>query len=170
MLDCLVNYIGLKGCGGDTPTSGQWINSLPGISMTSLQATTEDEQVTARGLWNDIQTEAINQFYVDFLNELQKCYNLKPYCDYTAIVCNNLEIAALAFKYLLGVYTMKFRLASPRLNFFTIIDRGQIEKTMEAYQANYEAALNKAALLLQLDHTDCCIDCGGAIQSVTWLP
>lgn len=170
MLDCLINYIGLKACGNDTPDSGQWINSLPGISLTAITATVEDEQITYRGLWNDIQIEAYNQFYIDFLNELNKCYNLRPYCDYSAIICDNLTVITTPWKYLLGIYVMTFRLQTPRLNSFTTVDRQQAQDWITKYEPAYQNALNQAALLLKLDHTDCCIQCGGNPKVVTWLP
>lgn len=170
MLECLLNYIGLKACGGETATSGQFINSLPGISLTSIQATVEDEQKTYLGLWEDIQTEAYNTFYVDFLTELNKCYSIRPYCDYEQIICDNLTAITIPWKYLLGVFVMQFRLQTPRLNKFTTIDRKQAEDQMNIYQAKYETALTNAAMLLKLDLTDCCVQCGGNPETVVWLP
>lgn len=170
MLACLLDYIGLKACGDSSPTSGQWINSLPGISLVSLEATSESEQINYKGLWSDIQTEAYNQFYNDFLMELNKCYALKPYCDYESIICSNLSTLTLAWKYLLGIYIMQFRLQTPRLNKFTTVDRQQATDFITDYQTKYENALKNAALLLKLDHTDCCIECQGNPEYVTWLP
>ncbi len=170
MLACLLDYIGLKACGDTQPDSGQWINSLPGISLTALSATVESEQVNYKGLWSDIQVEAYNQFYNDFLMELNNCYQLKPYCDYTGIICDNLDLITTPWKYLLGIYVMTFRLQTPRLNSFTTVDRAQAQEWITQYQGAYEKSLTTAAKLLKLDHTDCCIQCGGNPEYVVWIP
>lgn len=170
-MDCLFDYIGLKICGTETSVSGLFINSLPGISLESIDKIAESEQVTYRGVWNDVQTEAAARFYVDVVNELTKCYSLQPYCDYEDIICdeaNKLKLAN-AWRYLLGNQLMLFRLYTPRLNRFTTVDRDQALQLRDHYQVEYEKALTLAAKLVNVSVCEC-IQCGGNPEYVTWLP
>lgn len=168
-MECLINYIGLKVCGNETSESGLFINSLPGISLESIEKIADSEQVTYRGVWNDVQTEAAARFYVDVVNELTKCYKLQPYCDYEAMICDNLSRLAVAWKYLLGNQLMLFRLYTTRLNRFTTIDLNKAGELRDHYQVEYEKALSLAAKIM--DVSSCaCMDCGGNPEYVTWLP
>lgn len=170
-MDCLLDYIGLKICGTETSASGLFINSLPGISLESIDKIADSEQITYKGVWNDVQTEAAARFYVDVVNELTKCYSLQPYCDYEDIICdasNKLKLAN-AWRYLLGNQLMLFRLYSTRLNRFTTVDKEQAEQLRDHYQVEYEKALILAAKLLNVSVCEC-IQCGGNPEVVTWLP
>lgn len=171
MLDCLIGYVGLKICGDEVSQSNLWINSLPGISLESIDKIADSEQVTYRGVWNDVQTEAAARFYVDVVNELTKCYSLQPYCDYEDIICddaNKLKLAN-AWRYLIGNQLMLFRLYTTRLNRFTTVDKEQAERLLVHYQIEYEKALTLAAKLVNVSVCEC-IQCGGNPETVTWLP
>lgn len=168
MLDCLVNYIGLKSCGDENPGSGQFINSLPGISLDMVAATFEREQATVKALWQEIQLEAYNRFYIDFLSEINKCHNLSPYCDYNTMICDNLQYLTLSWKYLLGSTMMQFRIYTERLNTYTTVKLAEAKELKDHYDVEYEKALKQAALLI--DTSTCCADCGGNPKSVVWLP
>jgi hypothetical protein len=170
-MECLIDYIGLKVCGTETSTSGLFINSLPGISLESIDKIAESEQVTYRGVWNDVQTEAAARFYVDVINELSKCFDLQPYCDYEDIICdtdNRLKLSQ-AWRYLLGNQLMLFRLYTTRLNRFTTVDASKAQELRDYYQVEYEKSLALAAKLLNVEICDC-MDCGGNPETVTWLP
>lgn len=170
-MDCLLDYIGLKVCGDETPASGLFINSLPGISLESIDKIADSEQVTYRGVWNDVQTEAAARFYIDVVNELTKCYILQPYCDYEDIICDSANMMKLsqAWRYLLGNQLMLFRLYTTRLNRFTTVDIKQAAELRDFYQVEYEKALTLAAKLVNVSICEC-IQCGGNPETVTWLP
>jgi hypothetical protein len=168
-MSCLDNYIGLKVCGNETSDSGQFINSLPGISIESIDKIAEPEQVTFRGVWNDVQTEAWSRFYVDVINELTKCYELQPYCDYEMLICENKSKLITAWKYLLGNQLMLFRLYSPRLNRFTTIDSKQAAELRDHYQVEYEKALTLGAKIMNVSACEC-MECAGNPETVYILP
>lgn len=169
MLDCLINYIGLKVCGSETAPSGLYINSLPGISLESIEKIADAEQLTYVGVWNDVQTEAAQRFYIDVITELTKCFELQPYCDYETLICDNIAKLANPWRYLLGNQLMLFRMYTTRLNRFTTIDAAKAVELKDFYQVEYEKALALAAKLVDVSGCEC-MQCGNNPQTVTWLP
>lgn len=77
MSNCLTDTIGIIGCGSSTPASGIFINSLPGISLKSIDAIAEAEQADYVGLWSDVQENAYRSMMIDVEVELSKRYKLK---------------------------------------------------------------------------------------------
>lgn len=170
MLTCFIDYIGLSYCAGvyEQPESGLYLNSLPGISIESIDKIADSEQITYLGVWADVQQSAVAQFRIDVMSELNKCFKLERECDYDAMICANDEILVQAWKYCLGVWLMIFRITSPRLNRFTTIDAKQAGELKDFYQVEYEKALKQAVLLM--DTSECCMQCAGNPETVTWLP
>lgn len=170
MLTCLLDIIGLHACGGvyEAPVSGLYINSLPGISLESIDKIADSEQVTYMGVWNDAQVEAAARFRVDFITELTKCYELEKGCDYDTIICANTDLLANAWRYLLGNQLMLFRLYTTRLNRFTTVDYDQAKELRDYYQVEYEAALRQAVKLV--DVSACCLQCGPNPEYVYYAP
>jgi hypothetical protein len=169
-MECLINYIGLQACANTEPSiSGKYINTLPGISLESIDKIANAEQVTYAGVWRDAQIEAAEQLLEDFKAALSKCHTLSNHCDYEAMACDNIEHLARAWKYLLGVQLMLYRIHSPRLNRFTTIDLKDAKELLGLYQAEYESALNQAIPLI--DVSSCCqTECSNNPQRVIWLP
>lgn len=168
-MDCLTGYIGLRVCGNETSDSGQWINSLPGISLESIDKIADSEQITYKGVWDDVEAEAYNRFYVDAVNELTKCYQLQPYCDYENLICENKAKLIMPWKYLLGSTLMQFRLYTTRLNRFTTVDLKQAAELKDHYDVEYEKALSLAAGIMNVSSCEC-MQCSGNPETVTWLP
>lgn len=168
-MECLIDYIGIKICGNETSGSGQFINSLPGISLESIDKIADSEQITYAGVWNDVQLEAANRFYVDVVNELTKCYELQPYCDYENLICENKPKLITAWKYLLGNQLMLERMHSTRLNRFTTIDRKSAEELKDHYEVEYKSYLSLAAKIMNVASCECMV-CGGNPETVTYLP
>lgn len=167
-MDCLTGYIGLKVCGTETSESGLFINSLPGISFESIEKIADSEQITYAGVWRDVQIEAQARFFVDVVDEITKCYQITPYCDYEEIICSNKLLLVNAWKYLLGNQLMLFRLYTSRLNRFTTIDLSQAAELRDLYQVEYERSLSQAVKLINV--SSCCLDCGGNPETVVWFP
>lgn len=165
---CLTGYIGLKVCGDETSASGMFINSLPGISLESIDKIAESEQISYAGVWADVQAEAAIRFYVDVVTEITKCYSVNPYCDYEEIICDNKLKLAVAWRYLLGNQLMLFRLYTTRLNRFTTIDLDQAAQLRDFYQVSYESALAQAVQIIDVSSCELC--CGGNPETVVWLP
>lgn len=168
-MTCLIDYIGIRGCSNETPESGLYIDSLPGISLESMDKIADSsQQITYKGVYKDAQVEASERFSIDFFEKLTECYQVKPYCDYDNLICINKKLLSSAWKYLLGNQLMLYRLYSSRLNYFTTVSLEQAAELRDYYQAQYELALSKAVKLI--DTSDCCLECGGDPQVVTWLP
>jgi len=168
-MSCLTDYIGIKVCGNETSGSGQFINTLPGISFESIDKISDSEQITYKGVWNDVQTESWNRFYIDVVNELSKCYQLQPYCDYEELICDNRSKLITAWKYLLGNQLMHFRLYTTRLNRFTTVDAKKAVELLDYYQMEYEKSLTLAAKIMNVSSCEC-MSCGGNPETVLWLP
>lgn len=167
-MDCLIDFVNIRVCDTDTPGEGGFINTLPGISLEVIDKIANEDQVTYRGVWNDAQTEAAIDFEIDFISEINKCFTLNAYCDYTEFICDNKTKLGKAWRYLLGAKLMQFRLYSTRLNRFTTIDLNQAQELLNHYTVSYEDALAQAVKVI--DVSSCCMECGGEISSVTWLP
>lgn len=168
-MSCLTGYIGLLICGNETSDSGQHLNSLPGISLESIDKIADSEQITYAGVWRDVQAEAWNRFYVDVVNELSKCYQLQPYCDYEELICENKAKLISAWKYLLGNQLMIFRLYTSRLTRFTTVDLSKAAELRDFYQVEYEKSLSLAAKVMNVESCEC-MKCGGNPETVVWLP
>jgi hypothetical protein len=76
-VNCLIDYIGLKGCSEGAPGSGLYVNSLPGIPSGLLSNIANADQKTRRGAWADIQNASIIQLHTDIYSEFQKRYQLR---------------------------------------------------------------------------------------------
>lgn len=79
-MECLRDYIGIKGCGLAPVDSGMYINSLPGIEFQGIQQLADAEQVSFLGVWDDVQERAIERFKLDVLGEISgynKRYRLR---------------------------------------------------------------------------------------------
>jgi len=76
-MGCLIDYIGILGCGAVTPPSSFYLNSLPGISIKSIEALADGEKKTYLGVWDNIQTRAEKRFFSEVAKELSKRYKIK---------------------------------------------------------------------------------------------
>ncbi len=76
-MECFRDYIGLEGCSTTTPESGLFINQLPGIELKLFDKLADEQQVNFTGVYNDIQTRAIQRFKTDIRAEFKKRYQLK---------------------------------------------------------------------------------------------
>lgn len=170
-MECFIDHIGLLNCtvgAYDAPPSGIYINSLPGISIENTDKIADAEQITYRGVWEDVQAFALAQFRLDIISELNKCFKLNKDCDYDTMICENVDELTLAWKYLLGVSLLLFRLNSDRLNRWTTIGREEAKELKDFYQVSYEAALKQGVLLMDTD--ECCLQCEPNPSIVTYLP
>lgn len=170
-MTCFLNYIGLSYCLRgvyDVPASGIYLNSLPGISIENIDKIADSEQVTYLGVWDDVQKTALASFKLDVISEMNKCWKISKTCDYDSLICDNIEELALAWKYLLGVTLLLFRLNSDRINKWTTIGRDEAKELKDFYQIEYEKALKQGVLLMDTDA--CCLECEPNPSVVTWLP
>ena len=76
-MNCLTNYIGLRGCSTTTPESGLYVNDLPGISLKAIVSLTNEEEKTYLELWDMIERRAQSRFSLDVREHMQKSYKIK---------------------------------------------------------------------------------------------
>lgn len=77
MLTCLIDYIGVNGCGQAVPPSGIYINELPGVELKMIDKIADPEQVNFLGVWADVQKRAARRFGNDMNAEFNKRYKLR---------------------------------------------------------------------------------------------
>lgn len=75
-MNCLNDFIGLTGCTVATPASGLFINSLPGISLKSIEQLADAEQQTYVGVWNDVQVRAQSRLLMDVRSQFNNRYKI----------------------------------------------------------------------------------------------
>lgn len=61
-MECLEDYIGIRGCEDSEPESGLYINDLPGLSMEAIDKVANSEQRTYLGVWTDVKRRALKRF------------------------------------------------------------------------------------------------------------
>lgn len=76
-MNCLTDYIGLRGCTDSEPLSGLYINDLAGINLKTIDAIADNEQVTYLGVWSAIQKRAQVKLLSAVQKEFNKRYQLK---------------------------------------------------------------------------------------------
>lgn len=76
-MECLRGYVGVLGCGTGTFLSGKYINSLPGISLESIEALANDESKTFIEVFEEIEERAIAKFPIELNERFAKRYKLK---------------------------------------------------------------------------------------------
>lgn len=76
-MDCLKDYIGLKGCGIAEPLSKRFVNSLPGISLKGIDNAANSEQITYAKVWEDIQERAAASFSTKVTAKFAERFRLK---------------------------------------------------------------------------------------------
>lgn len=77
-MDCLLEYVGLfKGCGGQDPLSGMYLNALPGIQFSGVDEIANEDQINWVGVWADLQATAKDTFKEDILAQFGQQYQLK---------------------------------------------------------------------------------------------
>lgn len=171
MLTCFIGHIGLSYCDRgiyDVATSGIYLNSLPGINIQSIDQIADSEQETYLGVWDDVQASAVAQFRLEVINEITKCYKLNNDCVYDDLICENIDELTLAWKYLLGVWLMSFRIYSDRINKYTTVRREEAKELQVFYQVEYEKALMQGVQLMNTE--SCCLQCSSDPEVVVWLP
>lgn len=76
-MNCLNDYIGLRGCTTVTPNSGLYVNDLPGISLKQIVSLTNEEEKTYLELWDMIQLRGQSRFSLDVREQMSKLYKIK---------------------------------------------------------------------------------------------
>lgn len=82
-LNCIgTNYIGIRGdCDSSEPTSGLYINDLPGMSLKLASSLADEQQVTGVQLIRDFEKQAVRMVWNDIQAKLAKTIILKRVTD-----------------------------------------------------------------------------------------
>ena len=80
-MECLIDYIGLRGCGTSEPESGLFINELYGVQFESIQKIADSEQKTFQGVWDDVQVRGIHKMSTAVTNYFRSKYQIKKVSD-----------------------------------------------------------------------------------------
>jgi hypothetical protein len=171
MLPCLLNYIGLSYCESgvyETPDSGIFLNTLPGMSIESIDKIATPEQITYLKVWNDVQLSAIPDFRSDVIAEIMRCYAIDCECDYDKMICDNINLLTQSFKYKLAIWLLIYRINTNRVNRYTTIDLQSAKDLRTFYETEYRKSLSQEVMCI--DVSDCKLCCGGNPQIVSWLP
>lgn len=79
-MECLRDYVGVRGCSYAASDSGMYINELPGIEFANIDQLANADQVSLSGVWSDVQNRAIIRFRQDVLGKISgfdRRYRLK---------------------------------------------------------------------------------------------
>jgi hypothetical protein len=83
MIDCLNNYIGIRGIVGyEDPDSGYYINDLQGLTTDNIEEISDDtDQYETSLVWDDIYNRASRLLETDIKNALKKYFKTYSYVD-----------------------------------------------------------------------------------------
>lgn len=76
-LSCLEDWIGVRGCNGNTSESGVYLNDLPGIELRIIDEVANEEDVNFAGVWAKVQINGLNRFSTDVIAAFSKKYRIK---------------------------------------------------------------------------------------------
>lgn len=80
-MNCLTDYIGVRGCGAIVPDSNLYINSLPSINLNQLQKLADSDQEDFKEVWNDIQARSQSKLLIDVSTRLRKRFKLNSFIE-----------------------------------------------------------------------------------------
>jgi hypothetical protein len=173
-MDCLVDRIGVQGCGSTTGGSQLTVNSLPGISLEMISALADDEQQTFLGVWRDVALRAVKKFEVFVRQKLNGCYKITDRDAVNCFVCENIELFDVALWYLHGVELMIEVTSTDTMSRFTTIGLEKAEQLKQDFFLEFTASLDDAVNGMDPKASDCfddaCVECNGQIKFVTQLP
>lgn len=170
IIDCFTGLVGILGCGNEVPGSGLYINSLPGITLEMVDNIADAEQVTYLGVWKEIEARGVLKFRTALMAGLNKCYQINQRDTVECIACENSDLLAIAFWYLLGRELMDERIYSNRINRYTTIDLEEAKELRSHFQVVFEEELAAALQGIDVKNSDCinnetdCLQQNGSIH------
>ncbi len=80
-------------------------------------------------------------------------------CASELYLCENLHHFKVAIQYLLGWQLLMFKLASPRVNFFTTTKEDVTEKLMSSFKEQYESNIKRTLKVIPVEGSGFCFSC-----------
>jgi hypothetical protein len=84
-------------------------------------------------------------------------------CKWDNLICNNMDVFAESLWYCLGSETMVEALFSGRVNIVTTDRKRNEYLKTEVYDVRYQQSLEQAAMNIEMDQADICIECNEPI-------
>ena len=178
-MECLKGYIGLASSVG-TAGSGLYLDALPGINLFNIKKIADSSQKNISGEYSiekvfaDVEPRAIAKFRTLFIIEFNRCFKLYKREAIDCLICENRELLAVAFWYLMGAELLEEFLRSDRINRYTTVDRKNIREQRDEFMDVFHSELSTAVAGIDIEGSDCfdgdAPECGGFIQFVEVCP
>lgn len=122
MVNCLRDWIGIKGCTVPEDFSGVYVNQLPGSPLKSIEGIANEDQVTYLGVWSDIQERAQRKFKNRVTSWLKRQYSLKNIRSTVDVgrFIDTSKVTAATGKYRGLSYELKFKSSFQRSDYQSI--------------------------------------------------
>lgn len=151
-LECLRDYIGIRGCGRPDPESGLWINSL-GINLENIDKIASPEQQNFLGVWDDVQTRALRRLEMAITAFFSQKYRLNKIKELVALGLTSIDTTAITpagaqwrgFLYKAALQNGEPRSLLQQLNLQSVsvyVPVAGVNVTVAAFDANTGGRLN----------------------------
>lgn len=173
-MECLHDYIGIRGCGHEASASGLYIDQLPGIGIESIDKLGDGEADTFIEVWQEVQLRALRKFTVAVKAEFNKCHRITDNNVIECLICSNRDTLATALWYYLGCELMIERTSSHRVNRYTTIDLDKAEHLKAEFYAEAQSLLKDAVSSIDLCNSECvedeCLEPNSVIRFIEQTP
>lgn len=153
----LKGFIGLASNGSTVAPSGLYVDALPDISVSVIDAITTDENRSDE-TWSRIEDIAILKFRTLFISEVNKAHKVSDIEICECLINSNKDILATSLWYLLGAEVMLSRKVSSRINAATI-DRNKSKELRSYFEDQFKKELTVAVNGIDIHKSPCFEDC-----------
>jgi hypothetical protein len=154
-MDCLNGYIGVSSKESTEAESGLYVDSLPDISLSSIEKLSDIDSADFNELWKSVEKRGILKFRTLFINEVNRCHRISKISICECLICSNKTLLATSIWYLLGAEIMFERANSSRLNKYTTIDRAKAKELRAEFMDLFHSELSVAVAGINIHESDC---------------
>lgn len=168
---CFSDLVGINKCPDDPePSSGLYVNDLPGMTVELVQLITQKEDETYIETWNKAYKRAVLSFRTSFLAQVNKCYKINDPGVIDCLLCESKDTLAIAFQIFLGYTILNYAKGTWRINQIARIGSDQIDELSAMYFTDFSKELEAAVYGIDIVNSDCipkpscCIQSNGTIS------